>query len=64
MTNEPPKGIRANMIGSYQADPLNNISFFESHVWPLAWKKLVFGLTMFHSIIQERKSYGPLGWNI
>lgn len=51
MTNEPPKGIKANMIGSYNASPLSKIEFFESHSRPLIWKKLVFGLCMFHSII-------------
>ncbi|KXJ13494.1 Dynein heavy chain 6, axonemal [Exaiptasia diaphana] len=61
VTNEPPKGLRANMkraFGEITADT------FENHILGVSWRKLVFGVCFFHAIIQERKKFGPLGWNI
>ncbi|VDO08408.1 unnamed protein product [Rodentolepis nana] len=61
VTNEPPKGIRANLRRA-----LTDISkeFFEDNVLGLNWRRVVYGMCLFHAVILERKKFGPLGWNI
>jgi dynein heavy chain len=60
VTNEPPRGIRAHLLrllGSMTSDD------YEACTKPRQWKKLLFGLAFFHAVIQERKKFGPLGFN-
>ncbi|XP_032581827.1 dynein heavy chain 6, axonemal [Drosophila sechellia] len=61
ITNEPPKGIKANVFGA-----LTDLKqdFFEQHIQNGNWRAIVFGLCMFHAVLLERRKFGPLGWNI
>eukprot|EP00945_MAST-04E_sp_MAST-4E-sp1_P005163 g5163.t1 len=67
MTFEPPSGIRANLLGSYSMDPIVDPEFFnttfsDEKLGPV-FHKLIFSLSFFHAIIQERREFGALGWN-
>ena len=61
LTNEPPKGLRANMARTF-----NDLGAerYEECTKPREYKKLVFALAYFHSAILERRKYGAIGWNI
>jgi dynein heavy chain len=45
------------LIGSISND------LFDGSLTPNPWKKLLFEVAFFHSVIQERKKYEALGFN-
>lgn len=67
MTNEAPKGLKLNILRSFNSDPLIDEDFFnppaEENI-KKTWFRGVFALVFFHAVVQERRDYGPLGWNI
>ena len=60
-TLEPPNGIRANLMRSYATFSDEYLNSCPKNV---EWKKLLFSISFFHAIIQERRKFGALGWNI
>lgn len=63
MTNEPPKGTKANLLRSF-ANLIKEEDYEGVAAKSIPWKKLLVGLLFFHSNVQERRKFGPLGWNI
>ena len=70
LTNEPPRGIRANLVRTFaQVEswmPYEECAgTFDDGASKLAsWKKLCFALCFFHAVVQERRKFGPLGFNV
>ena len=61
VTTEPPKGLKSNMTRLYSNMPEDKFQKISEKV---KYKKLLFSLCWFHSIIIERKKFKSLGWNI
>jgi dynein heavy chain len=61
VTNEPPAGLRAGLLRSYTVmvdqDRLERLD-------TPAWRQLLFAMCFQHSVVQERRKFGPLGWSI
>ncbi|XP_053403796.1 dynein axonemal heavy chain 2-like isoform X5 [Mercenaria mercenaria] len=61
MTTEPPKGLKANLKRLYNL--VTEQQFSRCHKQD-KYKKLLFCLCFFHSVLLERKKFLMLGWNI
>uniref|UniRef100_T1JML4 Dynein-1, subspecies f n=1 Tax=Strigamia maritima TaxID=126957 RepID=T1JML4_STRMM len=57
---EPPNGLKLNMRSTYFKMPKTLLEECEHP----AFKSLVFVLSFFHAVVQERRKYDKLGWNI
>lgn len=60
IAQEPPRGIKANMMRLYKNQP----KMFTACVDDRGFRKAVFGLSWFHTVLTERKKFKTLGWNV
>ncbi|KAM6971581.1 LOW QUALITY PROTEIN: dynein axonemal heavy chain 8-like [Tautogolabrus adspersus] len=59
-TNEPPLGMKAGLKRTF-----NGVTQDQLDISNLPqWKPLLFALAFLHTTVQERRKFGPLGWNI
>lgn len=59
LTNEPPAGLKANLKRAWCFFSKEYIEEADSKT-----KSILFGLCHFHSIMMERKMFGPMGFNM
>ncbi|CAF4402891.1 unnamed protein product [Rotaria socialis] len=60
-TAEPPQGIRAGLRRTFNG--LTKEQQLESNPHD-KWRPLLYTVAFLHTIVQERRKFGPLGWNI
>lgn len=61
VTNEAPSGLQAGLARSYSSlvdqELLDRVDAPE-------WRKLVYCVCFLHTVLQERRKFGTLGWNV
>jgi dynein heavy chain len=59
LTNEPPQGLKQNLQRAFVFFSKEEIEDKDPRV-----RTILFGLCYFHSVMLERKKFGPKGWNM
>ncbi|KAF3850823.1 hypothetical protein F7725_012595 [Dissostichus mawsoni] len=60
VVTEPPNGLKLNMRATYSKISRETLT---SCPHP-AFRSLVYVLAFFHAVVQERRKYGKIGWNV
>jgi len=59
LTNEPPEGLKQNMKRAFTFFDKTEIEEKDPKI-----KTILFALCYFHSVMLERRKFGPKGWNM
>ncbi|CAF0863178.1 unnamed protein product [Rotaria sordida] len=60
VVTEPPNGLKLNLRNTYFKIPGQAFNDCPSDAFP----SLVFVLAFFHAVVQERRKYDKIGWNV
>jgi dynein heavy chain len=61
VTNEPPKGLKSGISRTFST--IVNQDFIDK-IDSSQWRVIVFTICFMHSIVQERRKFGPIGFCI
>ena len=61
ITNEPPSGVQANL---HEALACFDQETLEMCARENEFRKILFALVYHHSVLIERRKFGPIGWNV
>ena len=60
MVTEPPNGLKLNMRATYSKISQESLTTCPHP----AFRSLVYVLSFCHAVVQERRKYGKIGWNV